>query len=174
MVVCAIVLWPASGIAARVRRLGRLTERVRLEDVLKQLHKLEYDRLPATAESVAGGVQISRHLAIRLLQRLEEKRLVTSRDSRFVLNDPGRAQALRIVRTHRLWERFLADRTGTPPEEWHGQAETREHDLSASQAEDLATALGASRLRSAWRPDSHRRGRSARPHGSPAFLAGAG
>ena len=137
-----VVLWPGSGAAARVRRLARLTERVRLEDVLKQLHKLEYDRLPATADSVAGGVQISRHQAIRLLQRLEERDLATADGERFSLTDSGRAQALRIVRTHRLWERFLADRTGTRPEEWHDQAENREHTLSVEETEDLAAALG--------------------------------
>ena len=141
-VLCAVVFWPARGIVARMRRLARLTERVRMEDVLKQLYKLEYDRLPATPESVAGGVRIARSQAIRLLQQLEEKRLVTAGAAGFRLTEPGRAQALHIVRTHRLWERFLADRTGTPPEDWHGQAEAREHLLSAAEADDLAAALG--------------------------------
>ena len=138
----AAVLWPASGVLARLKRLARLTERVRMEDVLKQLYKLEYDRLPATTESVAGGVQIPQSHAVRLLQRLEEKSLVSGAGERFRLTDAGRAQALHIVRTHRLWERFLADRTGTAPEEWHEQAEEREHLISASEADDLAAALG--------------------------------
>ena len=139
---CAAIFWPGSGIVPRLRRIARLSERVRMEDVLKQLYKLEYDRLPATADSVAGGVQISRNQAIRLLQRLEEKQLVTAGAARFRLTEPGRAQALHIVRTHRLWERFLADRTATPPEDWHVQAEAREHLLSAAEADDLAAALG--------------------------------
>ena len=138
----AVTLWPRRGIAARLARIARLTERVRLEDVLKQLHKLEYDKLPATPESVAGGVQISRAQAIRLLQRLEERELVTVGDARFQLTASGRTQALQIVRAHRIWERFLADRTGTPPEDWHGHAEAREHQLSVSETEDLAAALG--------------------------------
>ncbi len=142
MLLCAAIFWPESGVVPRLRRLARLTERVRLEDVLKQLHKLEYDRIPATAESVAGGVQISRHHAIRLLQRLEERGFARARGTRFFLTAKGRTHALRIVRTHRLWERFLADRTGTPPQDWHGQAEAREHMLSASEADELAAALG--------------------------------
>ncbi|MDE2793897.1 MAG: metal-dependent transcriptional regulator [Gemmatimonadota bacterium] len=141
-VLCAVIFWPGGGIAHRLRRIARLSERVRMEDVLKQLYKLEYDRLPATADSVAGGVQISRAQAIRLLQRLEEKKLLSGNGARFRLTESGRAQALHIVRTHRLWERFLADRTATPPEDWHGQAETREHLLSAADADDLASALG--------------------------------
>ncbi len=142
LLVSGVILWPGRGIGARLRRLARLTERVRMEDVLKQLYKLEYDKLPATAESVAGGVQISRQQAIRLLQRLEERHLVTAGAATFELTEPGRAQALHIVRTHRLWERFLADRTGTPPEDWHPQAEAREHLMSVAETEDLAAALG--------------------------------
>ena len=138
----AAFLWPARGVLARLRRLSRLTERVRMEDALKQLYKLVYDRLPATTESVAGGVQIPQSQAVRILQRLEEKRLVTGAAERFRLTDAGRAQALHIVRTHRLWESFLADRTGTAPEEWHEQAEEREHLISASEADDLSAALG--------------------------------
>lgn len=138
----AAVLWPGRGVAARLRRAARLSERVLLEDVLKQLHKLEYDKLPATPESVAGGVQASRHQAIRLLQRLEERGFATVRDTRFRLTPAGRDYALRIVRTHRLWERFLADRTGTPAQDWHGLAEEREHVLSAADTEELAAALG--------------------------------
>ena len=139
---CAAVLWPGRGLVARVRRFTRLTERVRTEDVLKQLYKLEYDRLPATVESVAGGVQIPRGQAVRLLQQLEEQRLVTEGEARLLLTDSGRTQALHIVRTHRLWERFLADRTGTRPEQWHEQAEEHEHLISAAEANDLASALG--------------------------------
>ena len=141
-VLCAAIFWPGSGIVPRLRRVARFSERVRMQDVLKQLYKLEYDRLPATADSVAGGVQISRNQAIRLLQQLEEKQFVTAGAARFRLTEPGRVQALHIVRTHRLWERFLADRTATPPEAWHEQAETREHLLSAAEADDLAVALG--------------------------------
>lgn len=139
---CAVIFWPDRGLGPRLRRFARFTERVRLEDVLKQLYKLEYDRLPATPESVAGGARISHTQAIRLLQRLEEKELVTAGNAPFRLTEAGRAQALHIVRAHRIWERFLADRTGTRPEDWHGQAETREHRLSVAQTEDLAAALG--------------------------------
>lgn len=138
----AVLFWPGSGFGARLRRIARLTERVRLEDVLKQLYKLDYDRLPATAESVAGGVRCSRVQAVRLLQRLEEKELVTAGSDGFRLTDAGRTPALHIVRAHRIWERFLADRTGTRPEDWHGQAERREHLLSVAETEDLAAALG--------------------------------
>ncbi len=60
----------------------------------------------------------------------------------FVLTDQGREYALHIVRTHRLLERYLADRTGVLPEDWHGEAERREHKLSPEDRESLAARLG--------------------------------
>ena len=68
----AILFWPVAGVVPRVRRMVRVTDRVRFEDVLKQLYQLEYARLPATVESVAGGVQLPRHQVLRLLHELEE------------------------------------------------------------------------------------------------------
>ena len=138
----ALLFWPQGGLAPRAIHLWRMTARVRHEDVLKQLYKLEYERLPATADSVAGGTGLSRHQTLGILQRLEEQDFVEPEENVYHLTTQGRAYALRIVRTHRLWERYLADRTGTRPEEWHGLAERREHTLSAGDTEDLASALG--------------------------------
>lgn len=140
--VVALALWPTHGLWARTTRLRRTTERVRHEDVLKQLHALEYDRQPATPASVAGGAHLSRHQALRTLQSLVEMDFVVGDGTSYRLTEEGRSYALRIVRTHRLWERYLADRTGTRPEEWHGLAEAREHTLSPSATEDLAASLG--------------------------------
>jgi DtxR family Mn-dependent transcriptional regulator len=53
---------------------------------------------------------------------------------------------LRIVRSHRLVEQFLADRTGVDPEEWHRVAEDEEHRLSAEEVEALAVRLGQPRF----------------------------
>ena len=69
------------------------------------------------------------------------------------LTDTGRESALRLVRTHRLWERYLADRTGIPASEWHEEAERKEHTLSEVEVDQLASRLGHPSLGSAWRPN---------------------
>lgn len=142
LLLLAILFWPGMGLVPRATRLWRMSARVRHEDVLKQLYKLEYERLPATADSVAGGTGLSRHQTLGILQRLEELDFVEPEGAVYHLTPQGQTYALRIVRTHRLWERYLADRTGTRPEEWHGLAERREHTLSPGDAEDLASSLG--------------------------------
>lgn len=148
MIACGLALagaalfWPGSGVAARVRRAWRTSERVRLEDVLKQMYKLRREGRTATTANVAGGTGIGRQAAARLLRLLEERGLVETRGPQPRLTEAGRTYALRVVRAHRLWERFLADRTGIGPENWHEEAEAQEHALTTSEADDLAASLG--------------------------------
>jgi DtxR family Mn-dependent transcriptional regulator len=46
------------------------------------------------------------------------------------------------LRSHRLWERYLADRTGVPAGAWHEEAEHREHTLTPDAVEQLASSMG--------------------------------
>lgn len=153
----AAVVWPHRGVIARVRRYRQETERIRLEDGLKHLLDCERAGRPVTLETTAGRLEVTRGVASELLTKLTERGLAESDPSGWTLTEPGRAYALRILRTHRLWERYLADRTGVPPVEWHGEAERVEHQLSEAEAEELAGRLGDPRYD---------------PHGDPIPTAG--
>lgn len=142
VVIVAVVLWPRRGVVARLSRLLGMTERVYLEDSLKHLYNCEYAQQPATLDSLAGAIGVSRGRAAELLKRLEELELVDSDERGPALSEEGRAYALRILRTHRLWERYLADRTGVQPTEWHREAERLEHTLSEDETDQLAASLG--------------------------------
>ena len=142
VVVLAILFWPDRGLVPRLYALSGMTERVRLEDALKHLYNCEYAQQRATVESLAGTIEVSRGRAAELLARLEQLELVRSGAEGPTLTDAGRTYALRILRTHRLWERYLADRTGVLPTEWHREAERLEHTLSEEQADRLADRLG--------------------------------
>jgi DtxR family Mn-dependent transcriptional regulator len=119
-----------------------MTERVLLEDALKQLHQVEEAGGSPTVETLAGALEVSRGLAVRLVEQLEDQRLARSDGGRLSLTDAGRAYARRMVRTHRLLERYLADRTGLAPAEWHDEAERREHALTEAEAEELSATMG--------------------------------
>ena len=103
---------------------------------------------PGTLEGLAGRLNVSRARAAALLSRLTKIGLAQSGAFGPVLTDAGRQSALRLVRTHRMWERYLADRTGVPAGEWHDQAERVEHDLSIAQVDALDERLGYPR----WDP----------------------
>ncbi|MGA9116729.1 MAG: FeoA domain-containing protein [Bacteroidota bacterium] len=140
--VAAALLWPGKGVLAHLERVRRSDLRVRMEDALKHLYDCEYRRLPATRQSVSGALGIGPDEAARLLGRLETLALARREGEAFGLTSGGRSYALRIIRVHRLWERWLADETGVGETEWHSRAEDQEHRLSQGDADALAARLG--------------------------------
>ncbi len=144
----AMLGWPKYGVLARLRRMWELTDRVLLEDALKHVFTRESIGREISIESVAGQLEVSTGRAADLLSSLAEAGLVRNEAAGPELTDVGRVSALRLVRTHRLWERYLADRTGVPPGEWHDEAERMEHSLSSEEVERLAASLG----HPAWDP----------------------
>lgn len=136
------LFWPRRGLVAYLARASRLSERVLLEDALKHVYTCESIGRAPTLESTAGQLEVSTGRAAELLSKLAELELVRSTETGPRLTDSGRESALRLVRAHRLWERYLADRTGVPAGEWHAHAERMEHTLSAAQTEALAARLG--------------------------------
>lgn len=142
LVLLAVLLWPGRGVVARYAALRRLSERVRLEDGLKHLFTATEAGREATPESLAGALAVSHGRAVEVVRTLERMNLARARADGLVLTEAGREYALRIVRTHRLWERYLADRTGVAPADWHAEAEHLEHRLSAEQVEGLAARMG--------------------------------
>ena len=83
-----------------------------------------------------------RSRAAGVLIRLESLGLVSTLEHGMALTRDGREEALRMVRIHRLWERYLAERTGVSRSRWHEEAERREHHLSAEETERLSREMG--------------------------------
>ena len=141
-ILVAVLVWPRVGVAPRLLRLSRLDERVRLEDALKHVFTCQQSGQMSSLQSLAGRLEVSTGQAASLLSRLAEMGLVQMEGDGPTLTPDGAQTAVRIVRTHRLWERYLADRTGVPPVEWHDQAERMEHTLSPEQTDRLESRLG--------------------------------
>lgn len=143
-----LVFWPRHGVVPRLLRLARLDGRVRLEDALKHVYMCQRNDQTCSLESLAGRLEVSTARAARLLSRLAEMGLIRTGGEGPTLTEDGERSAVRVVRNHRLWERYLADRTGVPAGEWHDQAERMEHALSAEEADVLESHLGHPR----WDP----------------------
>jgi DtxR family Mn-dependent transcriptional regulator len=139
------ICWPRLGLLARLVQRARARRRILAEDALKHLHESGYAGRPATLESLAGTLRRSGSQAIDLIAWMERDGLVRCAGETLRLTELGRVQALRVLRGHRLWERFLADRTGVPAPAWHRLAETMEHSMSADQVEQLAQRMGQPR-----------------------------
>jgi DtxR family Mn-dependent transcriptional regulator len=117
-----------------------------MEDALKHLYKCEHDGTPFSLEGLAGALEISRVEASWTLGALRERGLVRLEGEAFPLTQEGRDYGVQILRTHRLVERFLADRTGVEPGAWHDVAEEREHLLTPADVAALSTSLGHPRF----------------------------
>lgn len=153
----ALVAWPRWGVLARLSRMTHLSERVLLEDALKHVYTCESIGRECSLESLAGQLELSTGKAAELLGTLADSQLIANTPDGPKLSKAGRASALRLVRTHRLWERYLADRTSVPAGEWHEEAERKEHTLTDDEVDELAARLG----HPAWDP-----------HGDPIPTAG--
>lgn len=107
----------------------RLKNRHASENALKHLHDYEVRGLSATAESLGGYLGVSRVNIDHVIADMERKNLIERQGHEILLTPRGRGHALWIVRSHRLWERYLADEVGLGLDKLHARADRREHDL---------------------------------------------
>ncbi len=142
MGLAAVVAWPDRGWLSRWRSGGRILRRTRIEDALKHVFDCEYEGRQATHQSLGGVLRLRGRRSTELVAGMERLGLIVSAEGGFRLTAEGRSEALRVIRIHRLWERYLADETGLEPERWHPEAERLEHRTSAEQAAALSVRLG--------------------------------
>lgn len=134
--------YPEKGLTGKWRRLKKHDDKILLEDALKHLYDCEYKSVDCSPSSLSGNLSISISQSNRILFRLEESGLVIRTGNRILLSNEGRSYALRIIRIHRLWEKYLADNTSVKESEWHSLAELKEHELSVDETNLLAAKLG--------------------------------
>lgn len=119
-----------------------MTEKVLREDALKHIQSCELHQENPSIKSLAGALNVGIHQAMEILTDLEIHNLIEVQGTDFKLTADGRDYALRIIRAHRVYERYLADQTGFSESEWHTRAHQLEHQISPEEVEILATQLG--------------------------------
>lgn len=142
LVVFAWMFWPESGRYWQWKEQARRTDRVLLEDTVKHLYLCEGSGRHPSLESVAGALSVSMDQASHLVEAAQDAGLVMIDGERFLLTESGREAALRVIRAHRVWEKYLAEYSGFKEEEWHQQADRREHALSRVEVDRLSASLG--------------------------------
>lgn len=112
------------------------------EDILKQLFHVEQSTRQATLSDLSGALKVRKTTILPLIEAATSSGLLTMKEDILELTAEGREYALRIVRVHRLWEKYLAERTGHNPSDWHYLAEKMEHKLNADDTAKLSSMLG--------------------------------
>lgn len=140
----AIICSPRHGAIRRLWDQLRLRCRIAAEDLMGTLYR--------RAESVpnddlsANQLTSATNLADRLIDRvarwrLHRRGLISIAGSNVLLTDKGRDFAQNLVRSHRLWETYMARHFDLPGDHLHAAAEQVEHFLSPELAAELAAEL---------------------------------
>ena len=117
-----------------------------IEDVLKQLYHVELSQRTTDLKMLSGALDVPLKRTVRVVESMHKQNLITSEDAHLALTNDGRSYALKIIRIHRLWEKYLSERTGFDKSLWHDLAEAKEHQLTAAQANELYESLGRPRF----------------------------
>ncbi|HKH77178.1 MAG TPA: metal-dependent transcriptional regulator [Rubrobacteraceae bacterium] len=113
-----------------------------VEDYVKAIWGIAGSSVASTKD-VAERLSIAPPSVTNMFVRLREMGLVEYERYRGVsLTERGRAEALRLVRRHRLIETFLVEHLGYSWQEVHEEAERLEHAVSDGFTERLAEFLG--------------------------------
>ncbi len=135
----AVVFSPRYGVLSALSRNLHMSVRVLREDLLGMLYRLEelgtrrrLERDQAI-EGVGGGLLA--HWALHSLVRRGDAH---RQGPVLELTDAGRAQARQLVRSHRLWEAYLVEFLGLPPDHVHEPAMRTEHFIGAALQQRVA------------------------------------
>lgn len=118
------------------------------EDYLKAIYQLsERQGVPVGTSAIAERLGMRAASVTDMLRRLSEKELVRyERYQGVSLTREGNRAATMLVRRHRLWEVFLAEKLGFSWDEVHDIAEQLEHVRSGELIERLDSYLGSPRF----------------------------
>lgn len=115
-----------------------------VEDYLKVIYShTEWQDAPITGSQLAARLGLVPSTVTEMVKKLAKQGLVTHQPYGAIrLTDEGLAQALRMVRRHRLVETWLVEGFGYDWDEVHDEAEVLEHAVSDEFVERLAARLG--------------------------------
>ena len=120
----------------------KVNEKIVIEDILKQLYTYENSGKRVTINNLTRTLKFNDNLIIETLKKMSLSELIALDGDVVKLTTKGREYALKIVRVHRLWEKYLAEKTGYDKTEWHNRAEMMEHKLDHNETNLLAKQLG--------------------------------
>jgi DtxR family Mn-dependent transcriptional regulator len=114
-----------------------------VEDYLKAIYKLQRDGSPATTNAIAEALGLRAASVTVMVQQLSKNGLAEYTPYKgAMLTDKGLAEALRVIRRHRLIELYLHQHLDVPWDRVHDEAERLEHAISPYLEERIDATLG--------------------------------
>lgn len=138
----AAVLGKRSGWLPTLLRRRREHIRILAEDILKKLWQREETTGKPTALSQAECRQRFRGNIAAAFRSLDRSSLISIADFKVSLTAEGRKRAASLVRSHRLWERYLTEFAAYKTDHVHDSAERAEHWLDEESRRRIEERLG--------------------------------
>tara|TARA_R110002167_G_scaffold26182_18_gene90300 strand:+ start:651 stop:1685 length:1035 start_codon:yes stop_codon:yes gene_type:complete len=142
LIVAFLLFRPNKGWFWLIRKSSGSQDKILVEDILKQLYHNENQDKHLNTNDIIRTRKESETVVVQCINTMVAHKLIEIEGDVVKLTKLGSDYALRIVRAHRLWEKFLAEKTGFKEEEWHKMAERKEHELSTNDTDILASRLG--------------------------------
>lgn len=133
---------PKKGLYFLLRMAYKLNDKIVIEDILKLLYHNEISNNSLTANDITNSLNFSNSLIIDSVKKMMDNNLILLDGDTIKLTKSGNEYSLRIIRSHRLWEKYLSEKTGFHKKEWHERAEKKEHELDIEETNKLASLLG--------------------------------
>ena len=133
---------PGNGLYYLLRESQKSNKKAAIEDILKLLYHNQTANNRLTANDLVKHLKYGNSLLVESINKMVANGLIYMEGDVFHLSESGNEYALRIIRAHRIWEKFLSEKTGFEKGEWHERAERKEHELSIAETNKLAKLLG--------------------------------
>lgn len=146
----AIVLGPQRGLIAQWLNSRKITSQILQDDLLALLYRAaERNRTEGSVAPCSMLVSEMSSLAERpatsirkAIRQLEKNSLVTTVNDCCQLTEAGNRSAQNLIRSHRLWEKFLANEMKLSESKVHPHAEKWEHVTSSNMRNELDALTG--------------------------------
>ncbi|MGA0118444.1 MAG: metal-dependent transcriptional regulator [Ilumatobacteraceae bacterium] len=112
------------------------------EEYCECIYELHEDNLEVIQARIAERLQVSRPSVSEMIKRLAEEGLITVSNGNIALTSKGEELAQRVVRRHRIAERFMTDILGLSWALAHREAGRWEHVMSDAVEEAMRQKLG--------------------------------
>ncbi|MEZ6045026.1 MAG: iron dependent repressor, metal binding and dimerization domain protein [Planctomycetaceae bacterium] len=152
MAVCSMLLFcttalvaPRYGLISKWLANWRLMLRIQAEDLLGLLYRMEESDVSESERIRMFQLAMyeNRILNWFLLRRMLKKGQIrlNATETDYALTESGRALGSRLVRSHRLWESYVAQHFAVAEDQYHESAHRAEHFMDAAERQKLAQEL---------------------------------
>ena len=138
----ALFLAPQQGLLASLLRRGALRYQITLDDIrgiLYRWHEVVGDaqQEPLRSQDIFAALGSTLTVWIALRSLILRGEVCRVSDASLRLTERGKVEAATLVRSHRLWESYLAKHLGLPLDHLHAPSERTEHYIGRALARDI-------------------------------------